>query len=113
VDARFEAIERTTALERESAKLASRLAYDNMDRRLDSMNEFRGQMDDQAKRFMPRTECTAALDRLEEDVRSLRESRAELQGKASQSSVMVSWLIAGVGLLLSIVSLFVTLSRAG
>jgi hypothetical protein len=39
------------------------------------------------------------------DIRSLRESRAELSGKASQSAVNTAMLISVIGVIMSIVSL--------
>jgi len=95
---------------RESVKVAK----ESMDMRLDSMNEIRGQLKDQANTFLPRVEYIGQHQALEqrfthtdEDIRGLRESRATLEGKASQSSVMVAYIIAIVGIALSIIGLFV------
>ena len=46
------------------------------------------------------------IERLEMEVRDLRESRAELAGKASQTSVIVSYILAIVSLVMAIVMKF-------
>jgi hypothetical protein len=66
-----------------------------MERRLEGMNEFRDQLRDQAARFVTREEAAIIHERFVEDIRSLRESRAELQGKASMLSVVIA---IGIGI---------------
>lgn len=86
-------------------------------------NEFRGQLDDQAKTLMPRPETLTMFSSTEEKINSLRRnledkisvaqssigdlqlSKAELQGKASQSSVSTAFILSAIGLALGIVSL--------
>ena len=46
------------------------------------------------------------IEAIEEDIRSLRESRAELQGKASQFSFMVTLIISLLGFVVALISLF-------
>ena len=75
-----------------------------METRLAGMNEFRESLRDQTNRSMSREEYQAAHDRVKEDIQSLRESRAELAGKASQMSVNISLLISILGLVTSLVS---------
>ena len=100
---------------------ASHLALATLETRLASMNEFRGELKDQATTFATKTEVQllrdAAFthitktefmiwkDRVDEDIRSLRESRSLLEGKASQSSVNISLLIGIIGLILAFVSI--------
>jgi chromosome segregation ATPase len=82
------------------------LAKENVDMRLATMNEFRGQLKDQTATFVSRGELQPRFDRTDEDIRLLRESRAELIGKASQSSVIIAYLIAIVGIAISIIGMF-------
>lgn len=46
------------------------------------------------------------LDTLDAEVRSLQITRALLEGKASQTSVVIAYVIAGVGLIVSLVDYF-------
>ena len=73
------------------------LAHNAMEKRLDSMNEFREALKDQNSRFITRTE----FDLMLKDIQDLKESRAELSGKASQQSVNVAYVISVAGIILS------------
>ena len=90
VDARFESISRETALTKS-----------DLDKRLEAMNEFRQALRDQNQTFVTKPEHEFVM----KDIRELRESRAELAGKASQQSVTIVYLISGLSLLVAIVSL--------
>jgi chromosome segregation ATPase len=88
-----------------SIRESTLLAKENIDFRLNSMNEFRGQLKDQATNFITRSELQPRFDRTDEDIRLLRESRAELIGKASQNSVNIAYIIAIIGIALSVLGL--------
>ena len=86
-------------------------------------NEFRGQLDDQAKTLMPRPEtltlfkaledkiysvrdeATARANALGKDIADLRESRSEGSGKALGSHAVVAYVIAAASLLIAVLSL--------
>lgn len=91
VDIRLNAIERATAL-----------ALDANEKRLDGMNEFRATLNDQSKKFALQTDYL----NLREDVQGLRETRAEMAGKASQQSVLISYLISAVAIFMNIATLY-------
>jgi hypothetical protein len=74
-----------------------------LEKRLEAMNEFRSQLKDQASGFFTRNEHDQFSKRIEEDIRSLRESRAQLEGKASQNSVNIAYVIAGVSMIISLI----------
>ena len=67
------------------------------------MNEIREQLKAQKSDFVTRPEHDFVLA----DIRDLRESRASLEGKASQNSVLFAYLVSGIGILLSVVSLII------
>ncbi len=94
VDIRFQQAERSTDL-----------ARSEMERRLEGMNEFRDTLKDQAARFVTREELNAQLVRVDEAIRSLELSRAELKGKASQTSVMITLFLSAVGLAMGLINL--------
>ena len=89
----------------ESTKAAMAMAA--LDRRLESMNEFRGSMRDQAASMYTRAEHESFAKLIESDIRMLRESRAEMSGKANQADVNGARIMAVVGLLLGVASLLV------
>jgi hypothetical protein len=94
VDARLTDVER--------ARVA---AHDAMEKRLDAMNELRDAMKDQGTKFFTRDEHATFAKGIDSDIRTLRDFKATLEGKANQSTVNVSLVIAGIGILLSIISL--------
>jgi hypothetical protein len=80
-------------------------------------NEFRGQLEDQASRLMPKDEANARfkvaddkIDDIKKDVQNLRESRSEIGGKTDQNK----WLIGiAVGLAGAVVALVFKLMDQG
>jgi len=81
------------------------LARTDMDRRLEGMNEFRDQLNRQAATFVTRDTCSISSEKREADIRMLRESRATLEGKASQQSVYVTLALSFLSLLFGAISL--------
>ena len=86
-----------------SLKDATTLAKFEMDKRLEGMNEFRNQLKDQSSMFYTKSEHEQFGKRIEDDIRSLRESRASLEGKASQNSVLIAYAITGISMIISII----------
>ena len=80
---------------------ATRVAKESMEKRLESMNEFRDTLRDQSRTFITRSEHETLI----KEIQSLRESRAELAGKASQSSVHIAWAMGAAGILLSVIGI--------
>ncbi len=92
--------EKFIAVEKQTNLLA-----EGMNLRLESMNQFREDLRKQAISFQTRVEFQMVIDRVQEDIRSLRESRALLEGRASQLSVNITFLFALAGLLLAMMNL--------
>jgi hypothetical protein len=83
------------------------LAHASMEKRLDSMNEFREALKDQNSRFITRNEHELVMS----DIQDLKESRAELQGKASMQSVVVAYMISAISLAIGLFALFHDLTK--
>jgi len=81
-------------------------AYKSMDTRLQGMNEFRASLSDASKTFLTRDMYDAKHELLQKQVDDLRMNQANLAGKASASSVWVSYLFTGVALLMSLIHYF-------
>lgn len=92
IDIKFTAIESST-----------KLAQDNLNTRLESMNEFRMSLKDQSSNFITRVEHDAMMTKYDSDIRVLREQNAKNEGKASMNSVYIGYLIALVAIIISIV----------
>jgi predicted sugar kinase len=87
-------------------KASSEVSAAMLEKRLESMNEFRLQLKDQAGTFYTKGEHEVYMSSVEKDLRMLRESKATLEGKASQTSVTVALIISGLGLIAGLVSTF-------
>jgi hypothetical protein len=103
--------ERLMALERmikdrfEVADAAIALASRSMEKRLDGMNEFRESLRDQAARMVPKSEFDIVAGKIQEDIKILMKSRAELEGKASQQALLLVLAVAMSGMLFGIIGL--------
>ena len=95
-EAKLEAVDKTM-----------REATESLNKRLEGMNEFRSALKDQNVTFLSRNEYFAQHEKLEADIRVLRESKAMLEGKASQQAVNVSTIIGIAGLLVGVVALII------
>ncbi len=94
IDTKIEALEKATTLAKET-----------MERRLEGMNEFRDALKDQNTTFITRAE----YENLCKEVQELRESRAELSGKADQKSVNTTFIIAILGVVTAFVGILLRL----
>ena len=91
----------------ESIVVSTNLARENMERRLEGMNEFRQALKDSNDSFITRQEWQIQITKMEEDIRMLREAKANTEGKASMTSVYVSYIIAAIALIISIIRIFI------
>lgn len=89
----------------EAMRAATTIAAEEMNRRLDTMNHLRAQLDRQATEFVTKDEYTSGHTRLAEDVRMLREAKARMEGKASQDSVVRATMIGVAGVVIGVLSL--------
>lgn len=94
MDIKFNSIEKSTCL-----------AQENLNARLENMNEFRSSLKDQTANFITRTEHESLIQKYDSDIRVLRETQAEARGKASIQSVYVGYAIAFIGIIMGILGL--------
>ena len=104
-------------------------AENSMSKRLDTMNEFRQQLNDAQKTYFTRSEFDGAHQRVIDDIKELQKCSSSLinrrefdehlsqyavmktdvdiaKGKASMTSVYVAWLLSGASLIVGIIHLF-------
>ena len=84
---------------------ATVVASNAMDRRLDGMNEFRDTLRDQAGRFVTQNEVRSQLDVINAKIHNLEKFQAVVEGKASMSSVYISYIMAAIGIAIGIIGL--------
>jgi len=101
IGAKLDALKELINSRMRNIEQSTTLATNQMERRLEGMNEFRDQLKDQASRFITRAE----YDILVTNIQELRETRAMLAGKASQSSMTLTTIIAFTGLIIGVAGL--------
>jgi hypothetical protein len=101
MDERYEAQERAITVAREAAE-----------KRLDKMNEFRETLRDQSKTFVTKSDLEAyqrlvntQIGANTDDIKDIQLSDAALAGKASQSQVIVSYLLGIAGIIFGIINI--------
>jgi hypothetical protein len=99
MDSKFEAQQR---------EVETALAAQN--KRFEAVNEFRGTLSDQASRFVTRDEMQSQFKPALEDIRVLRDAKSNLEGKASQTSMMVAAVLGAVGAITGILTLIMKFS---
>jgi hypothetical protein len=75
------------------------------EKRFDSVNEFRGQLSDQAATFMPRAEAEAQYRSMTDKIDDLKSYRAATAGIAAGRSQWWGWLVAAVGLFATVIGI--------
>jgi len=74
--------------------------------RLSGMNEIREAMREQSNLFATRKEIELLLDPIKKDIKELLLSKATLEGKASQTAVVGVYVLAVLGLIISLIGCF-------
>ncbi len=105
IDSKISELEKTMNLELAIRDKALIVAKEDLDRRLESMNEFRKDLDKQQGTFLSKSDYDLKNEKLCSDIQGLKETRAELRGMASQSYVNITLTIALLSILLGIASL--------
>jgi len=95
---------------------AIKVAADASDKRLEGMNEFRATLTDQSKTFVTTEKFDSfkeyvdtKIDQLKVDIQKIEISDATLSGKASQSQVVLAYIFTGIGALIGIISLILSI----
>ncbi len=99
----LDAARRETGIIHESSEKAIQKAEDASNKRFDSFNGFREQLNDQAKDFMPREVADAQIKELDKRISSLQQSQDTSAGKDIGSDKTVAYIVTAAGLVLSAV----------
>lgn len=81
------------------------------DKRFDSVNEFRGQLNDQATTFLSRNEYAAQHESLEDKVQALTDRINSSQGKAEGSQLTKGNYYAALGAVATVLGILVLLAN--
>lgn len=103
LDAAFVAAEKAVSTALDSAEKAVAKAETAAERRFEAVNEFRGQLADQAAMLMPRAEYEAKHHALEKQVDDLTDRLTRAEGRSDGKGALYGWLVAGAGLIVAVI----------
>ena len=81
------------------------------EKRFEGVNEFRGQLADQQRTLMPRTEVEVMLRSLSDRLKTIENKESERAGKLTGSREGWGWAVGIVGLVALLISIFIALAR--
>jgi formate-dependent nitrite reductase cytochrome c552 subunit len=110
-DQRFEAQEKAVAAALAAAKEAVTKAEAAAEKRFDSVNEFRGQLKDQAATLMPRTEVTALLKSVDEKTRDNEDKINRVIARSEGANWLWSTITGAMGVAIGFAGAFIALRK--
>lgn len=90
---------------------AVKTANEASEKRFDAVNEFRGQLGDQVRTFLPRTEYDARHETLENRVSELTDRLNRSDGKVQGTDITMGKIYAAIGAVGAILAIIVLLSN--
>lgn len=93
------ALEQNTETARSALEKNTEVSRLALEKRLDAMTEFREALKDQANSFITRTEMNLIMEKLEADIRILRESKATNDGGSNKMTAVIATGIAILSLI--------------
>lgn len=93
----------------ESLEKATTLARAELERRLEGMNEFRSQLENQTRTFVSKDESSLRYEQTCNRLRDLESFRDKMEGKADQRSVTNALIVAFSGIAISVASLVIAI----
>ena len=111
INQRFEAQEKQNALALTAAKEAVAKAETAAEKRFDSVNEFRGQLKDQAATFMPRAEVEIRLKPIDTKLVEIDQRLTQIVSRAEGSAQLWQGITVALGLVLTSILVFFAVRR--
>ncbi len=93
----------------QSSERALVTALDSANKRLDAMNEVRGQLSDQARLFMPRLEFEAQHRAIVDQISLITSRLDKIEGTRGGTSQTIAWAIAAFAALAAGITVIVTI----
>jgi hypothetical protein len=105
IDERIAQLHELTNIKFQNIKDSIGTAYVSMERRLDTMNEFRDTLRDQASRFVTDDKLASCIQSIKKELDTVHDFMVSHNAKASQVSVIFVGVISAIGLLISVIAL--------
>ena len=108
-DTRMDDLNKSINMQFKHIEESTRLARESMERRLNTMNEFRETLKDQSSQFISETTFDVQNRRIVDDIRTLREWMNKQEGRATQKSVNIVYVLSLIALLISLFDIIMRL----
>ena len=108
-DTRMDDLNKSINMQFKHIEESTRLARESMERRLNTMNEFRETLKDQSSQFISETTFDVHNRRIVDDIRTLREWMNKQEGRATQKSVNIVYVLSLIALLISLFDIIMRL----
>lgn len=90
---------------------AVQIANEASEKRFDAVNEFRGQLGDQVRTFLPRQEYNARHETLENRVSELTDRLNRTEGKSTGINAAWGYLVGAVGLATAVIGIILAFNN--
>lgn len=107
VDTRMDHMQHEQALSLAAQAAAIAKAEAANEARFDAVNEFRSQLGDQTRTFMPRLEVESKLASIDEKLVTLSGRLNARDDRSSGMGATIAWVIAGIGALSTMVTIII------
>jgi hypothetical protein len=111
IDIKFQSLEKELRTYQDSNDVNLKSALISMDKRLESMNEFRQTITDQANKYFTKAEHEVWKEKIEQDIQSLRDFKLTIDTKASARSVTTGYILSGIAILISFIGMILTILK--
>lgn len=111
IEQRLDSMDKALTAALQATKEAIQKAENANERRFDSVNEFRAQLGDQARSFMPRIEAEQRMNQLNDEILRLKAKDERNSGRAGGISGLAAALISGVSVLIALGSAIFAFTR--
>ena len=111
IDLRLDYLEKEFETYQCSNDVNLKAAHASMDKRLESMNEFRQTISDTSNKYLTKLEHEAWKEKIEQELQTLRDFKLTIDTKASTSAVRTAYVISGISIFLSFIGLILTILK--
>ncbi len=111
IEERIRGVELVAKMSQESASLAVKKAEAATERRFEAVNEFRGQLADQTRTFLPRETFDTTLSQWQEWRTDVDADRATLRGRTSGINASIGALVLAAGFVATFLGIVVILAN--
>lgn len=105
IDIQLHSLYKEVELKNENIKTSTKLAADALNDRLQHLNAARELLTQLTHTMLTRAEFNLVVDKIDKEITDMRTFKDNMQGAATQKSVLIAGAIALIGIVIAIISL--------